>query len=157
MPALPNSLSIGDLADRSGVRTSALRFYESRGLISSQRTSGNQRRYARETLRRVAVIRAAQILGLSLEEIERALSQLPDARTPNRRDWERLSGTWRGLLDDRIEELEALRDKLSGCIGCGCLSLDSCSLFNPDDRAAGRGAGARYLVGDSPDDALAGG
>ncbi len=157
MPALPNRLSIGDLADRSGVRTSALRFYESRGLISSQRTSGNQRRYARETLRRVAVIRAAQILGLSLEEIERALSQLPDARTPNRRDWERLSGTWRGLLDDRIEELEALRDKLSGCIGCGCLSLDSCSLFNPDDRAAGRGAGARYLVGDSPDDALAGG
>lgn len=157
MPALPNSLSIGDLAGRSGVRTSALRFYESRGLISSQRTSGNQRRYARETLRRVAVIRAAQILGLSLEEIERALSQLPDARTPNRRDWERLSGTWRGLLDDRIEELEALRDKLSGCIGCGCLSLDSCSLFNPDDRAAGRGAGARYLVGDSPDDALAGG
>ena len=157
MPALPNSLSIGDLADRSGVRTSALRFYESRGLISSQRTSGNQRRYARETLRRVAVIRAAQILGLSLEEIERALSQLPDARTPNRRDWERLSGTWRGLLDDRIEELVALRDKLSGCIGCGCLSLDSCSLFNPDDRAAGRGAGARYLVGDSPDDALPGG
>ena len=157
MPALPNSLSIGDLADRSGVRTSALRFYESRGLIRSQRTSGNQRRYARETLRRVAVIRAAQILGLSLEEIERALSQLPDARTPNRRDWERLSGTWRGLLDDRIEELEALRDKLSGCIGCGCLSLDSCSLFNPDDRAAGRGAGARYLVGDSPEDALAGG
>ncbi len=157
MPALPNSLSIGDLADRSGVRTSALRFYESRGLISSQRTSGNQRRYGRETLRRVAVIRAAQILGLSLEEIERALSQLPDARTPNRRDWERLSGTWRGLLDGRIEELEALRDKLSGCIGCGCLSLDRCSLFNPDDRAAGRGAGARYLIGDSPDDALAAG
>ncbi len=157
MPALPKSLSIGDLADRSGVRTSALRFYESRGLISSQRTPGNQRRYGRETLRRVAVIRAAQILGLSLEEIERALSQLPDARTPNRRDWERLSGTWRGLLDGRIEELEALRDKLSGCIGCGCLSLETCSLFNPDDRAAGRGAGARYLVGDSPDDALAGG
>ena len=157
MPALPKSLSIGDLADRSGVRTSALRFYESRGLISSQRTSGNQRRYGRETLRRVAVIRAAQILGLSLEEIERALSQLPDARTPNRRDWERLSGTWRSVLDGRIEELEALRDKLSGCIGCGCLSLDRCSLFNPDDRAAGRGAGARYLIGDSPDDALAGG
>ena len=156
MPALQKSLTIGDLADRSGVRTSALRFYESRGLISSQRTAGNQRRYARETLRRVAVIRAAQILGLSLEEIENALSQLPEARTPNRRDWERLSGTWQGLLDGRIAELEALRDRLSECIGCGCLSLETCSLLNPDDRAANRGAGARYLVGDNPNDALAG-
>ncbi len=156
MPALQKSLTIGDLADRSGVRTSALRFYESRGLISSQRTAGNQRRYARETLRRVAVIRAAQILGLSLEEIENALSQLPEARTPNRRDWERLSGTWQGLLDGRIAELVALRDRLSGCIGCGCLSLETCSLLNPDDRAANRGAGARYLVGDNPNDAPAG-
>jgi MerR family redox-sensitive transcriptional activator SoxR len=151
MPTLPSSLTIGDLAARSGVRTSALRFYESRGLISSQRTAGNQRRYARETLRRVAVIRAAQILGLTLEEIDRALTRLPGARTPNRRDWERLSATWRSLLDGRITELEALRDKLSGCIGCGCLSLESCSLFNPDDRAANRGAGAQYLIGDSPD------
>ncbi len=156
MLALPNILTIGDLAARSGVRTSALRFYESRGLISSQRTAGNQRRYARETLRRVAVIRAAQILGLSLKEIERALSQLPQARTPNRRDWERLSVTWRSVLDDRIAALEAVREKLSGCIGCGCLSLESCSLFNPDDRAASRGAGARYLIGDSPDDAMTG-
>ena len=156
MPALQKSLTIGDLADRSGVRTSALRFYESRGLIRSQRTAGNQRRYARETLRRVAVIRAAQILGLSLEEIENALSQLPEARTPNRRDWERLSGTWQGLLDGRIAELEALRDRLSECIGCGCLSLETCSLLNPDDRAANRGAGARYLVGDNPNDAPAG-
>ncbi len=151
MPALSNNLTIGDLAARSGVRTSALRFYESRGLISSQRTAGNQRRYARETLRRVAVIRAAQILGLTLEEIDSALTRLPGARTPNRRDWERLSVTWRNLLDGRITELEALRDKLSGCIGCGCLSLESCSLFNPDDSAANRGAGARYLMGDSPD------
>ena len=156
MPALPKSLTIGDLADRSGVRTSALRFYETRGLISSQRTEGNQRRYARDTLRRVAVIRAAQILGLTLQEIERALSQLPDARTPNRRDWERLSTTWRDLLDGRIQELEALRDRLSGCIGCGCLSLETCSLLNPEDLAANLGVGARYLIGDSPDDALAG-
>ena len=151
MPALPNSLTIGDLAARSGVRTSALRFYESRGLIVSQRTGGNQRRYARETLRRVAVIRAAQVLGLTLEEIERALDQLPDARTPNRGDWERLSETWHGLLDGRIAELEALRDRLSGCIGCGCLSLENCSLFNPDDRAANNGPGPRYLLGDTPD------
>ena len=156
MPALPKSLTIGDLADRSGVRTSALRFYETRGLINSQRTEGNQRRYARDTLRRVAVIRAAQILGLTLQEIERALSQLPDARTPNRRDWERLSTTWRDLLDGRIQELEALRDRLSGCIGCGCLSLETCSLLNPEDQAANLGVGARYLIGDSPDDALAG-
>ncbi len=151
MPALPNSLTIGDLAARSGVRTSALRFYESRGLISSQRTAGNQRRYAREALRRVAVIRAAQILGLTLDEIENALSRLPEGRTPDRGDWERLSGTWRSVLDGRIAELETLRDKLSGCIGCGCLSLETCSLFNPDDRAASRGAGARYLLGDSSD------
>ena len=156
MPALPKSLTIGDLADRSGVRTSALRFYETRGLISSQRTAGNQRRYARDTLRRVAVIRAAQILGLTLQEIERALSQLPDARTPNRRDWGRLSTSWRDLLDGRIQELEALRDRLSGCIGCGCLSLETCSLLNPEDLAANLGVGARYLIGDSPDDALAG-
>ncbi len=151
MPALPNSLTIGELADRSGVRTSALRFYESRGLIVSQRTSGNQRRYARETLRRIAVIRAAQGLGLTLEEIDTALGRLPEGRTPNRRDWERLSASWRGLLDGRIAELEALRDDLTSCIGCGCLSLETCSLLNQDDRAARRGAGARYLIGDSPD------
>ena len=152
MPALPNSLTIGELSARSGVRTSALRFYESRGLISSRRTAGNQRRYARETLRRVAVVRAAQILGLTLDEIESALNRLPEARTPNRRDWERLSVAWRGSLDERIAELEALRDGLSGCIGGGCLSLENCALFNLDDRAASRGAGARYLMGESPVD-----
>ena len=151
MPALPNSLTIGDLAARSGVRTSALRFYESQGLITSRRTTGNQRRYAREMVRRVAVIRAAHNLGLTLEEIGRALSQLPETRTPNRRDWERLSTTWRSLLDGRIAGLQALRDQLSGCIGCGCLSLETCGLLNPDDRAAARGSGARYLIGDSPE------
>lgn len=150
MRTLPNRLTIGEMASRSGVRTSTLRYYEERGLISSERSSGGQRRYARENLRRVAVIRAAQILGLTLEDIRRALDELPQARTPDRRDWERLSQTWRGSLDERIAELEALRDKLSGCIGCGCLSLDTCALFNPEDQAAAAGAGAHYLFGDTP-------
>ena len=148
---LSNRLTIGEMAARSGVRTSALRYYESLGLIASERTAGGHRLYARETLRRVAVIRAAQLLGLTLEEIRRALDELPEARTPNRRDWERLSQTWRGSLDGRIAELAALRDRLSGCIGCGCLSLDSCALFNPDDQAAEAGAGAQYLFGEAPD------
>ncbi len=145
MPALPSELTIGEVASRSGVRTSALRYYEERGLISSERTTGGQRRYARETLRRVGVIRAAQVLGLSLEEIRTALSELPPARTPDEHDWERLSQLWRGTLDTRIAELEALRDRLSGCIGCGCLSLERCALFNPGDRAASSGSGAQYL------------
>ena len=147
---LPNRLTIGEPASRSGVRTSTLRYYEERGLISSERTTGGQRLYARETLRRIAVIRAAQILGLTLEEIRKALDELPQARTPDRQDWERLSQTWHRSLDSRIAGLEALRDKLSGCIGCGCLSLESCSLFNPNDRAARAGPGARYLIGKAP-------
>lgn len=151
MPALPNRLTIGEMASRSGVRTSTLRYYEERGLISSERTSGGQRRYARETLRRVAVIRAAQILGLTLAEIRRALSELPQQRTPNGQDWERLSQIWRGSLEGRIAELEALRDRLSGCIGCGCLSLENCAIFNLSDRAAGSGAGAQYLFGEAPE------
>ena len=151
MQALPNRLTIGEMATRSGVRTSTLRYYEARGLISSERSAGGQRRYARETLRRVAVIRAAQILGLTLDEIRRALDELPEARTPDRHDWERLSQTWRSSLDGRIAELEALRDRLSGCIGCGCLSLENCGIFNPGDRAASAGAGAHYLFGEAPD------
>ena len=151
MQALPNRLTIGEMATRSGVRTSTLRYYEARGLISSERSAGGQRRYARETLRRVAVIRAAQILGLTLDEIRRALDELPEARTPDRHDWERLSQTWRSSLDGRITEFEALRDRLSGCIGCGCLSLENCGIFNPGDRAAGAGAGAHYLFGEAPD------
>ena len=149
MPSLPNRLTIGEMALRSGVRTSTLRYYEDRGLISSDRTAGGQRRYVRETLRRVAVIRAAQILGLTLEEILWALSELPQARTPNRQDWERLSRTWRSSLECRIAELEALRDRLSGCIGCGCLSLENCSIFNPGDQAADAGAGAQYLFSEA--------
>ena len=150
----PNRLTIGEMASRSGVRTSTLRYYEERGLISSERTTGGQRRYARETLRRVAVIRAAQILGLTLEEIREAFNELPQARTPDRLDWERLSQMWRSTLNGRIASLEALRDKLSWCIGCGCLSLESCGLFNPGDRAASAGAGAHYLSGKAPDPEL---
>lgn len=145
MPALPSKLTIGEVASRSGVRTSALRYYEERGLITSERTTGGQRRYARETLRRVAVIRAAQVLGLALDEIRDALNELPRARTPDEGDWERLSRSWRSTLDGRIAELVALRDRLSGCIGCGCLSLERCALFNPEDRAASAGTGAQYL------------
>ncbi len=143
-------LTIGELATRSGVATSALRFYETKGLIESQRTAGNQRRYRRPMLRRVAVIRAAQAVGVRLEDIQKALDTLPGGRTPNRRDWGKLSKSWTAELDDRIESLQQLRDDLSDCIGCGCLSLTTCALFNPGDRAAAMGSGPRYLLGDEP-------
>jgi MerR family redox-sensitive transcriptional activator SoxR len=127
------------------VATSALRFYEERGLIASLRTDGNQRRFERATLRRVSVIKAAQTLGLSLAEISAALEALPDARTPSKRDWARLSSRWRSHLDRQITELQALRDDLDGCIGCGCLSLRACALFNPSDQLAEQGPGPRRL------------
>lgn len=133
---------------RSGIATSALRFYEERGLIAAERSAGNQRVYPRPTLRRVAFIRAAQEVGLTLDEISRALSTLPADRTPLKRDWARLSLAWRARLDERIAELERLRDNLTGCIGCGCLSLRTCRLLNRDDQVSARGAGARYLLGD---------
>lgn len=136
-------LSIGDLAERSGVATSALRFYESRGLIHSTRTSGNQRRYPRSALRRVAFIRAAQRLGLSLEEIAESLSFLPRDRSPAPNDWKRLAGEWRDRLDHRIDELIQLRDQATGCIGCGCLSMEICALLNPDDEMSTQGPGSR--------------
>lgn len=141
-------LTIGELAERAGVATSALRFYETKGLISSDRTSGNQRRYPRPTLRRVALIRAGQEVGLTLLEIGDALSTLPHDATPSKRDWERLSSGWQTRLDEQIRELQALRDELSDCIGCGCLSLRSCALFNPSDVISARGSGPRYLLGD---------
>jgi MerR family transcriptional regulator, redox-sensitive transcriptional activator SoxR len=141
-------LSIGELAARAGVASSALRFYESKGLIESERTEGNQRRYRRATLRRVALLRAAQAVGLSLNEAAEALASLPHDRTPNKGDWQRLSRSWRERLDRQISDLELLRDELTDCIGCGCLSLRSCAIFNPSDTIAGRGAGARYLLGD---------
>ena len=139
------TLTIGQLADRSGVATSALRFYESRGLISSQRTTGNQRRYLQSTLRRVAFIRTAQRVGLSLEEVGEALETLPDNRTPTKSDWHRLSKAWRPRLDEQIRRIELLRERLDGCIGCGCLSLKSCSLMNPGDELAAAGPGAVRL------------
>ena len=138
-------LTIGELARRSGVAPSALRYYEAQRLIFSLRTTGNQRRYGRSTLRRIAFIRAAQRVGLSLEEITAALASLPEGRTPSRGDWARLSQDWRPRLDQQIERLQQLLDKLDGCIGCGCLSLETCSLQNPGDVAAARGPGAAYL------------
>jgi MerR family redox-sensitive transcriptional activator SoxR len=137
--------TIGQLAERSGAAPSAIRFYESQGLLTSSRTAGNQRRYPRATLRRLGFIRAAQRVGLSLEEIRDALATLPDERTPNKRDWERLSRHWRRRLDDQIERLERLRDRLDGCIGCGCLSLRACRLSNPGDALADEGPGAVRL------------
>ena len=145
MAVLPESITIGELAARSGTATSALRFYESRGLITSERTDGNQRRYHRSTLRRIATIRAAQSVGLTLDEIASALSTLPKNRTASRTDWERLSKAWRRRLDTQIQRLEVLRDTLTGCIGCGCLSLATCQLLNTGDRQAARGPGAPGL------------
>lgn len=138
-------LSVGELARRSGVAVSALHFYEAQGLLTAERSSGNQRRYRRHVLRRVAFIRAAQALGISLAEIARALQHLPEQRTPTKSDWTRLSTAWRASLDQRIADLEALRDQLQGCIGCGCLSLKACRLYNPDDALAGQGPGPRRL------------
>jgi MerR family redox-sensitive transcriptional activator SoxR len=138
-------LTIGEMAERSGVAPSALRYYESQDLITSTRTTGNQRRYERATLRRVSFIRSAQRVGLSLEEITEALSTLPGGRTPTKADWSRLSATWRGRINDQIDRLERLRDRLDSCIGCGCLSLNRCSLSNPDDYVRSRGPGAVYL------------
>lgn len=139
-------LTIGRLSERTGVATSALRFYEAKGLIHARRSEGGQRRYARDTLRRVSFIRVAQQVGLSLDEIGAALSSLPENRTPNRRDWERLSRGWRPRIDAQIDLLERLRDRLDGCIGCGCLSLSACQLANPGDQAAELGPGARWLL-----------
>jgi MerR family redox-sensitive transcriptional activator SoxR len=146
VPLLPDEIPIGVLAARSGVSTSALRFYEARGLIRASRNPGNQRRYPRHTLRRVAFIRAAQRVGLSLDEIQRALAGLPADRAPAKADWARLSRAWRPRLDARISEMEKLRDELAGCIGCGCLSLRTCRLINRDDVAADDGAGSYLLV-----------
>lgn len=152
MPALDQTITIGELAARSDVATSALRFYEARGLIRAERTAGGQRRYRRATLRRVAFIRAGQRVGLSLTAIGTALAELPEQRTPTKADWVRLSRSWQAHLDAKRAELDALQTKLTGCIGCGCLSLPSCALFNDRDVAAERGGGARYLLGDpSPD------
>ncbi|BCW08082.1 redox-sensitive transcriptional activator SoxR [Arthrobacter sp. NtRootA1] len=147
MPQVPGSahrpLSIGELSERSGVSASALHFYERNGLITAERTAGNQRRYRREMLRRVAFIKTSQRVGLPLKDIREALDSLPDGRTPTKRDWTRLSSRWRRELDERIAALQHLRNDLDGCIGCGCLSLKSCTLQNPADELGATGAGAQ--------------
>jgi MerR family redox-sensitive transcriptional activator SoxR len=138
-------LSVGEVAARSGVAVSAIHFYESKGLIRGRRNTGNQRRYTREILRRVAVIKVAQRIGMPLGVIGEALSTLPDGRTPTAADWRRLSALWKRGLDERIERLTRLRDSLTGCIGCGCLSLKVCPLRNPEDRLSEQGCGPRLL------------
>jgi MerR family redox-sensitive transcriptional activator SoxR len=148
LPGVEPDLTIGALSERTGVSNSALRFYESEAIIHASRSSGGQRRYARETVRRVSFVRVAQQVGLSLDEIRSALASLPDNRTPNQKDWERLSKSWRPKIEHQIAMLERLRDRLDGCIGCGCLSLRVCRLVNPDDQAAKRGPGPRYILDD---------
>ena len=147
-------IAIGDLAARAGVSVSAIRFYEVRGLLSPFRNSGGQRRFLRSDIRRLSFILIAQQLGLSIEAIRAELAKLPDGRTPTAKDWAQMSTGIRALIDDRIATLTRTRDLLDGCIGCGCLSLDRCALYNPDDRAAKRGAGARYVLGDEVENSI---
>ena len=142
-------LTVGQVAERAGVATSALRFYEEHDLITSVRNSANHRRYRADVLRRVGFIRVAQRIGLTLSEIRDALATLPDGRTPTRRDWARLARSWQPMLDERIALLESMKQRLDGCIGCGCLSLDSCALYNADDEALQHGAGPRWLLGNT--------
>ena len=142
----PRVLTVGEVAARSGVAVSAIHFYERKGLISPWRSAGNQRRYERATLRRIALIKVAQRLGIPLAEIRARLAALPADRTPGKADWARLAADWRRDLDERIAGLIRLRDRLDGCIGCGCLSVEACPLRNPGDRLAERGAGAHYLA-----------
>ena len=143
---MPHELTIGELSTRSGVSASALRFYERHGLIESWRTDGNQRRYEPVTLRRVALIQAGKAAGIPLERIRAALQTLPAGKAPTKRDWERLSRAWRAELDARLLALASIRDRLTTCIGCGCLSLRTCGLLNPDDAAAADGPGAQYFL-----------
>jgi MerR family transcriptional regulator, redox-sensitive transcriptional activator SoxR len=143
---MSEALTIGEVARRSGVATSALRFYEEQGLIHSERTDAGHRRYPRDVIRRVAFIVFAQRIGLSLEEVGKELARLPKNRVPERADWSKLSGTWRKRIQDRIAELERLQSSLTECIGCGCLSLDRCQFANPGDRVGRRGPGPRFWL-----------
>ncbi|WOR15611.1 redox-sensitive transcriptional activator SoxR [Hyphomonas sp. FCG-A18] len=139
-------MTIGDLAGRTGLSVSAIRFYEAKGLIHPDRNSGGQRRFAGADIRRLSFVMIAQQLGLSITEIREALTALPNERTPTKRDWTRLSRSIRRRLDDQIAMMERLRDRLDGCIGCGCLSLKTCALYNPEDKAAQLGSGPRYVI-----------
>jgi len=138
-------LTIGTVSERSGLAASAVRYYEDQGLITSERTEGGQRRDPREVLRRLAFVRAAQRVGLSLDEIKTAFASLPTHKAPNKKDWQQLTATWRPMLEDRIRVLEKLRDRVNDCIGCGCLSMENCSLMNPGDELAEEGPGAYFL------------
>ena len=148
MPARRHEIAIGQLAARTGLAHSAIRYYEDEGLVHPERTAAGQRRFLRADIRRLSSVMIAQKLGFPLARIRALLDALPDRRTPNAKDWAKISTELRGELDRRIAELTALRDKLDGCIGCGCLSLDRCALYNPDDRAAAEGPGPRYLIAD---------
>lgn len=143
-----HTLSIGEVSHRTGAATSALRFYEEQGLIHSERNSGGQRRFHREVIRRVSFIRAAQQVGLTLSEIHEFMSTLPEERTPNREDWNRVAASWTPRIDEQIHLLERLKDRVAGCIGCGCLSLDVCPMFNPGDELSSEGPGPRLLIHD---------
>jgi MerR family redox-sensitive transcriptional activator SoxR len=152
MPSNPPLLTIGELARRTGLSVSAIRFYEARGLVSAIRTGGNQRRFLRADIRRLSFALIAQRLGLTLAEVEAELANLPNGRAPTQRDWEQLSVRMRATLDAKIALLERTRDLLDGCIGCGCLSMEKCGLLNPQDRAARGGSGPRFLLGNRPSD-----
>lgn len=149
---MQKTISIGTLARRTGVAVSALRFYEEKGLVFPERNAGGQRRFLKADIRRVSFILIAQNFGFTLPQIAKTLSALPEGRTPTKADWTAISANFRTVLDAKIETLTQLRNNLDGCIGCGCLSLDKCKLYNPDDRAASLGAGPRYLMGDRPSD-----
>jgi MerR family redox-sensitive transcriptional activator SoxR len=149
--AAARGLSIGQLADRTGLAVSAIRFYEEKGLVSPHRNAGGQRRYDRADIRRLSFVMISQQMGFSLAEIAALFRGLPEGRTPNKADWTRISRVFRKTLDQRIEMMTLLREKLDGCIGCGCLSLRTCKLYNPDDKAHAKGTGPRYLMGDSSD------
>ncbi len=144
-------LSIGELADRTGLAVSAIRYYEAEGLVSALRNAGGHRRFLRSDIRRLSFVLIAQQFGFSIEQIRTQLQTLPDERTPTKKDWARISRRFRRALDAKMETLQRLRDHLDGCIGCGCLSLQRCRLYNPDDRAGRHGAGPRYLLGDRPE------
>lgn len=150
MPVSVN-ISIGQLADRTGLSVSAIRYYETEGLVKSERSSGGQRRFLRSDIRRLSFVKIAQQVGFTIDQIREQLNALPDGRTPTKKDWTRMSRGFRSLLDEKIDALTKMRDQLDGCIGCGCLSLAKCKLYNPDDRAYMKGAGPRYLMGDSPE------
>ncbi|MDA5556074.1 redox-sensitive transcriptional activator SoxR [Shimia sp. MMG029] len=154
-PALrlrPTGLTIGQVAERTGLAPSAIRFYEEQGIVFPHRTDTGQRRYERADIRRLSFVMISQSMGFSITDIREALATLPENRTPTKADWAAISETFRNALDARIAQMQALRDRLDGCIGCGCLSLSNCKLYNPEDRARTRGTGPRYLLGDTPSD-----